>query len=60
MENIKIKRAGRKKLNIDEELLKEEIEKYKNGQKSAIQTYMTLGIGKTSFYRLLSRMEVQR
>lgn len=55
----KILKVGRPKLNLDKNLLLSEIEKYKNGQK-AITTYRNLNIGKTSFYRILSSMEVKR
>ncbi|MBQ8234896.1 MAG: hypothetical protein IJZ36_04890 [Bacilli bacterium] len=56
MEKLKV---GRKKLNIDKELLESEIKKYQNGQK-AITTYTNLKIGKTSFYRILSSLGVKR
>lgn len=56
----KILKVGRPKLNIDKNLLLAEIEKYKNGQQKAIDTYRNLNIGKTSFYRILSNMEVKR
>jgi len=59
MGNMKLRSAGRPKLVIDKELLEVEIEKYINGQ-TAVKTYRNLGIGKTSFYRLLSQMEVTR
>lgn len=56
----KILKVGRPKLNLDKNLLLSEIEKYKNGQQKAITTYRNLNIGKTSFYRILSSMEVKR
>lgn len=59
MENIKVRSAGRPKLNIDNNIMKIEIDKYLRGQK-AIETYKNIGISKSSFYRLLSRLEVQR
>jgi len=59
MKNIKAKKVGRPKLNIDENILRVEIEKYKNGQK-AVDSYRNIGISKSSFYRLLEKMEVQR
>lgn len=52
-------KIGRPKLNIDKNVLSAEIEKYKNGQK-AVTTYRNLGIGKTSFYRILDRLEIKR
>lgn len=55
----KLKKAGRPPLNINKNLLLSEIEKYKNGQK-AIDTYRNLNIGKTSFYRILEKLEVRR
>lgn len=55
----KLRSVGRPKLNIDKELLQAEIEKYKNGQQATV-TYRNLGIGKTSFYRILQKMEVKR
>lgn len=55
----KSKKVGRPKLNIDKKLLKSEIKKYLNGQK-AVTTYRNLGIGKTSFYRILEKMEVHK
>lgn len=57
MKNSKI---GRPKLNIDEQLLKSEIEKYLNGEQKAVNTYRNLKIGKTSFYRILGRLEIKR
>ena len=56
MEKLKV---GRKKLNIDKDLLKKEIEKYLNGQ-TAVKTYQNLRIGKTSFYRILTKMGVKK
>lgn len=56
----KILKVGRPKLNLDKNLLLSEIEKYKNGEQKAIDTYRNLNIGKTSFYRILSSMEVKR
>lgn len=57
MENLKV---GRPKLNIDKQLLKSEIEKYLNGEQKAVTTYRNLKIGKTSFYRILEKLEVKR
>lgn len=59
MENIKLKSAGRPKLQIDNNTIKIEIDKYLRGQK-AIETYKNMGISKSSFYRLLNKLEVQR
>lgn len=59
MENIKLKSAGRPKLQIDNNTRDIEIKKYLKGQ-SAIQTYKNMGISKSSFYRLLNQLEVQR
>lgn len=42
----KILKVGRPKLNIDKNLLLAEIEKYKNGQQKAIDTYRNLNIRK--------------
>lgn len=56
----KLKQVGRPRLNINKNLLLSEIEKYKNGEQKAITTYRNLNIGKTSFYRILSSMEVKR
>ena len=55
-----IRSVGRPRLNIDEGTLLLEIEKYKNGQQSGVQTFRNLKIGKTSFYRLLNQMNVKR
>ena len=57
---MEILKVGRPKLNIDEQLLKSEIKKYLNGEQKAATTYSNLGIGKTSFYRILEKMEVKR
>ena len=57
MKNLKI---GRPKLNINEKLLKSEIEKYLKGEQTAVTTYQNLKIGKTSFYRILERLEIKR
>ena len=53
-------KIGRPKLNINEKLLKTEIEKYLKGEQKAVTTYRNLGIGKTSFYRILDRLEIKR
>lgn len=55
-----VKKVGRPKLNIDKDLLEEELKKYINNEQSAVKTYNTLKIGKTSFYRLLQKMEVKK
>lgn len=55
-----VKKVGRKKLNIDKTLLEEQLQKYINNKQSAVKTYNTLKIGKTSFYRLLHQLEVKR
>lgn len=57
---MKILKVGRPKLNIDEQLLKSEIEKYLKGEQKAVTTYQNLKIGKTSFYRILDRLEIKR
>lgn len=59
MENIKVRSAGRPKLKIDNLIATTEIKKYLNGQ-SAIKTYRNIGISKSSFYRLLEKMEIKR
>ena len=53
-------KIGRPKLNINEKLLKSEIEKYLKGEQTAVTTYQNLKIGKTSFYRILDRLEIKR
>lgn len=57
---MEILKVGRPKLNIDKQLLKSEIKKYLNGEQKAVTTYRNLKIGKTSFYRILEKMEVKR
>ena len=57
---MEILKVGRPKLNIDKQLLKSEIKKYLNGKQKAVTTYRNLKIGKTSFYRILEKMEVKR
>lgn len=57
MKNAKI---GRPKLNIDKNTLLLEVEKYKNGEQKAIDTYRKIGISKSSFYRLLEKMKISR
>lgn len=59
MENIKVRSAGRPKLNYNHNTAEAEIEKYKNGQK-AIDTYRKIGISKSSFYRLLAELQIKR
>lgn len=54
------RKVGRKKLNIEPSLLKAEITKYLDKEQTAVKTYNALGIGKTSFYRILQKMEVKR
>lgn len=54
------KKVGRPKLNIDKKLLEEQLQKYINNEQSAIKTYNALGIGKTSFYRILHKLEVKK
>ena len=56
----KLLEVGRPKLNIDKVTLSVEIQKYLNGEQKAITTYRNLKIGKTSFYRILQKMEVHR
>ena len=53
-------KIGRPKLNINEKLLKTEIKKYLKGEQKAVTTYQNLKIGKTSFYRILERLEIKR
>lgn len=60
MKNIKVKKVGRPRLNIDKTTLLLEIQKYLNGEQSGVQTYQNLKIGKTSFYRILNQMKVKR
>lgn len=59
MENIKVRSAGRPKLQIDNIIADLEIKKYLKGQK-AIDTYRKIGISKSSFYRLLEKMEIKK
>lgn len=54
------KSKGRPKLEIDKNVLSAEIEKYLNREQKAVTTYRNLGIGKTSFYRILERLELKR
>ncbi len=56
----KLRSVGRPRLNIDKTTLLLEIKKYLNGEQSGVQTYRNLKIGKTSFYRILQKMGVQR
>lgn len=56
----KLRSVGRPRLNIDSDILTSEIKKYLNGEQKAVTTYSNLGIGKTSFYRILEKMEVKR
>lgn len=59
-QNLKIKKSkGRPRLDIDKTLLAEEIQKYLNKEQTGVQTYNNLGIGKTSFYAILRKMEVK-
>lgn len=51
----KINKIGRPILNIDRNIIKLEIEKYLNKEQSGVTTYRNLGIGKTSFYRILKK-----
>ena len=57
---MEILKVGRPKLNMDKQLLKSEIKKYLNGKQKAVTTYRNLGISKTSFYRILERLEIKR
>jgi len=59
MEVLEVKTVGRPKLNFDNNIANLEIKKYLNGQK-AIDTYRKIGISKSSFYRLLEKMEIKR
>lgn len=54
------KSKGRPRLNIDKNVLSAEIKKYLNGEQKAVTTYRNLGISKTSFYRILERLEIKR
>ena len=61
MKNLKNKnKVGRPKLNIDRNRLKLEVQKYLNKEQDGITTYKNLGIGKTSFYKILKQMEVKK
>lgn len=57
MKNLKV---GRPKLDIDKNVLSAEIKKYLNEEQKAVTTYRNLGISKTSFYRILERLEIKR
>ena len=56
----KLNKVGRPKLNLDQNVLKLEIEKYLNKEQSGVITYNNLKIGKTSFYAILKKMEVKK
>ena len=61
MKNLKNKnKVGRPKLKIDTNRLKLEVQKYLNKEQDGITTYKNLGIGKTSFYKILKQMEVKK
>ena len=63
MENLKFKnKIGRPTIyyRLDENFLKSEIKKYIEGKQNGVTTYRNLGIGKTSFYRILQEMGVKR
>lgn len=48
-------KKGRPRLNLNEQILRTEIEKYRNREQSATKTFQNLKIGKTSFYRILKQ-----
>lgn len=54
-----IKKIGRPKLIINETKLQEELKKYINGEQTAVKTYTTLKIGKTSFYAMLKKRGIK-
>ena len=58
MEKVK-NRVGRPKLIINETELQEELKKYINGEQTAVKTYTTLKIGKTSFYAILKKRGIK-
>lgn len=59
MEKLKSK-VGRPKLNINETELQRELEKYINKEQTAVKTYTTLKIGKTSFYKILNERKINK
>lgn len=56
----KSKNVGRPPLKLDKSKVLEEVNKYLKNEQSGVATYRNLGIGKTSFYRLLKSMEVKK
>ena len=52
----KSKNVGRPPLKLDKSKVLEEVNKYLKNEQSGVATYRNLGIGKTSFYRLLKSM----
>ena len=56
----KSKNVGRPPLKLDKSKVLEEVNKYLKNEQSGVVTYRNLGIGKTSFYRLLKSMEVKK
>lgn len=53
-------KVGRPKLKIEPNLLKDELSKYKSHKQTGVQTYKNLGVGKTSFYKILKQLGVKR
>lgn len=56
----RIKQIGRPKLQINEEELRKELNKYINEGQTATKTFNNLKIGKTSFYNLLKERGIKK
>ena len=54
------KQVGRPKLQINEEELKKELNKYINEGQTATKTFNNLKIGKTSFYNILKERGIKK
>ena len=58
MEKLNSK-VGRPKLKINETELQRELKKYMNKEQTAVETYNSLKIGKTSFYAILKERGIK-
>lgn len=58
MEKVRNK-VGRPRLVINEMELQKELKKYINKEQTAVKTYTTLKIGKTSFYAILKKRGIK-
>lgn len=54
--NGKYKKCGRKKMQIDEDLLKSECAKWRAGEQTAVQTYRNCGLTKAFFYNKVKEL----